>query len=329
MNADLENLIVLQAQDLELARLRGELAEAPKRVKTAEAALAIAQGALDACRLKLTAEDKLRRGHDSEIATQRTKLERLRRSLDSAASSQQVAAFEHEITFAQATIARLEEDAYASLERSEALESEQASAQSALSRTQAALEGERTRSKELKSTNEATIAGVERERTELRKQIAERWLATYDRLAKAKGTAVAEAIGTTTNGKCSACQMTVRPQRWQDLIGRDHLDEIFICETCGRLMFWDPRRDTPRPWAAGERQSRCRHWSNAATSGSGIGRRRCWRRRGRRMSGWMGWCCWARRLRLNTARPGRCARIRTSRTIIQGAKVYRPLGHIY
>ena len=38
MNADLEHLIVLQAQDLELKRLRQELAEAPRRVAAAEAA---------------------------------------------------------------------------------------------------------------------------------------------------------------------------------------------------------------------------------------------------------------------------------------------------
>ena len=47
--------------------------------------------------------------------------------------------------------------------------------------------------------------------------------------------------------------MGMRPQRWQDLIGRDHEAEIFTCESCGRILFWDPRRDTPRSWAAGER----------------------------------------------------------------------------
>ena len=36
MNADLEHLIILQAQDLELRRLRAELAEAPLRVTAAQ-----------------------------------------------------------------------------------------------------------------------------------------------------------------------------------------------------------------------------------------------------------------------------------------------------
>jgi hypothetical protein len=45
----------------------------------------------------------------------------------------------------------------------------------------------------------------------------------------------------------------VRPQRWKDLTGSDHEDQIFTCETCGRILFWDPRRDNPQSWQAGER----------------------------------------------------------------------------
>ena len=253
MNADLEHLIVLQAQDLELTRLRAELLEAPRRVKAAETALRTTQAALASCRDQMAAEDKLRRSQESDAATQRGKVERLRRSLNGATSAAQVAAFEHEITFAEAAIVTLEDGELASMERTETLEAAGAAALAQMTAAEAALEAERARAARVKAANEAAVAGVERERTALRPQVSERWLAVYDRLAKGKGTAVAQALGNATSGKCSACQMTVRPQRWQDLIGRDHDDEIFVCESCGRLLFWDPRQDTPRPWAAGER----------------------------------------------------------------------------
>ena len=139
------------------------------------------------------------------------------------------------------------------MERTELFEAEEGSALKAADGAKAAAVAERERAAGVKKQNEATVAGVERERTALRGEIEDRWLAIYDRLAKTRGTAVAEALGNATSGKCAACQMGVRPQRWQDLIGRDHLDEIFTCESCGRLLFWDPRRDTPKPWAAGER----------------------------------------------------------------------------
>lgn len=253
MNVDLEHLVVLQAQDLELARLRGELAEAPRRVKAAEAELRAAEAALAGWRQRLGAEEKLRRGQESEIASHRAKLQRLRRSLDSATSAQQVTAFEHEIAFAETAIRGLEDEELASLERTEALEAEEAAGVRAVDGARTVLAREQEQAAALKVSNEAAIAGIERERGELRGQITPQWLALYDKLARTRGTAVAEAIGTATSGKCAACQMGVRPQRWQDLTGRDHEDEIFSCESCGRMLFWDPRRDTPQPWAAGER----------------------------------------------------------------------------
>ncbi len=253
MNQDLEHLIVLQAQDLELSRLRTELAELPRRLKAAETALGAAEAALAECRKQLGAEEKLRRGQESEIASHRTKLERLRRSLDGATSAQQVSAFEHEIKFAEAAIAKLEDEEFSSLERTEGLDAQQTELAAAVERATAGLAREKEQGAALKRSHDEAIQGIERERTELRAQITPKWLQSYDKLVKTRGTAVAEALGTALSGKCAACQMGVRPQRWQDLIGREHEDEIFSCESCGRLLFWDPRRDTPRPWAAGER----------------------------------------------------------------------------
>ena len=253
MNEQLENLIVLQAQDLDLARLRAEVAEAPRRVKRAEEAVIAAGHRLAGLRSSLAEEEKLRRGQESEIASQRAKVTRLRRSLDAATSAAQVTAFEHEIGFAQTSIARLEDDELASMERTELLEQQLQSAQAQAGAAGASLETERAQSARLTAGHTASIAGIETQKKELRAAIEPSLLSSYDRLSKGKGTAIAEAIGNATQGKCSACQMAVRPQRWQDLTGRDHLDDIFTCETCGRMLFWDPRRDTPKPWEAGDR----------------------------------------------------------------------------
>jgi hypothetical protein len=51
--------------------------------------------------------------------------------------------------------------------------------------------------------------------------------------------------------------MMVRPQRWNDLTNRDaaseFADTIFSCETCGRMLFYNPRRDAPVAFPAGDR----------------------------------------------------------------------------
>jgi len=63
-----------------------------------------------------------------------------------------------------------------------------------------------------------------------------------DRIAKAKGTAVAEAL----NQQCMACQMMLRPQRWNDLRDRSYDETMMTCESCGRLLYYDPARDSPQ-----------------------------------------------------------------------------------
>ena len=253
MNEQLEHLIVLQAQDLDLARFRKDLLEAPRRVMAAQANLTLAQKAVAEVSASLASEEKLRRGQESEVASHKAKVARLRRSLEGATSTAQVTAFEHEIRFAETAIAKLEDDELASMERTEALDAELKQVQAQAASADRQLTDERTRAATVTAEAQSAVKGIEQQRKELRAQIDPDRLAVYDRLSKAKGTAVAEALGNSTSGKCSACQMGVRPQRWQDLIGRDQEDEIFNCESCGRLLFWDPRRNTPKPWEAGDR----------------------------------------------------------------------------
>lgn len=249
MNPDLEKLVVLQAQDLELARLREEMLEAPRRVIAAESRHKSAGQTLAKLRTDLASEEKLRRAQELDTDAHRSKIARLRRQMDAATSAAQITALEHEIGFAEAAINRLEDEELASLERTEALEITERAATASVESLRSALDEERARAAATTEQARIAIDGIEAERGNLRAKIAERPLALYDRIGKAKGSGLSEAV----DHKCSACQMMVRAQRWNDLTGREHEDEIFTCETCGRILFYDPRRDTPRAWAAGER----------------------------------------------------------------------------
>ena len=258
MNADLQHLIVLQAQDLELKRLRQELAEAPRRVAAAESARAAAESALTAATAALKKEEALRHSQEVDIAERRTKIARLGKQMETATSAAQIAALQHEIAFAETAIAQLEDEELASLERTDRQEAARAASTTALADTTAALAAERARGIALVARNDAAVAALEAERKALRALIVqsdtgEAVLSSYDRIAKAKGTALSEAV----DHKCSACQMMVRPQRWNDLTNRDaaseFADTIFSCETCGRMLFYDPRRDAPVAFPAGDR----------------------------------------------------------------------------
>jgi uncharacterized protein len=247
MNANLEHLVVLQAQDLELKRLRGELTEAPRRVAAAEAARGKVEFSLTAAKQALTKEEVLRRSQESDVADRRNKIARLRKQMDTATSAGQITALEHEIKFSEEAISKLEDEELASMERTENFDADKAAGTTALEKTTAALEAEQARSAEVTQRNNAAIKGIETERATLRAEIAatdagEAALSTYDRVSKAKGTGLSEAV----DHKCSACQMMVRPQRWNDLRDRSNDETMMTCESCGRLLYYDPARDAPQ-----------------------------------------------------------------------------------
>lgn len=263
MNADLERLILLQAIDLELSRLRTELAAVPSRLKAAEKARCDAEAALARIDEAMRKEETLRRSQESDVRTHKDKLARLRRQLDAATSTAQVTALEHEIGFAEQAISRLEDEELASMERTEQFEVDRNRAVQTLEQLAAALLRESASGEELTARHQHRVVALEAERSGVRSEVGatdsgERLLSQYDRLAKSRGTALSEA----SDHKCSACQMMLRAQRWNDLTDRDpnspHRDEVQTCETCGRMLFYDPRRDTPGPWPAGERLAAAR-----------------------------------------------------------------------
>ena len=56
----------------------------------------------------------------------------------------------------------------------------------------------------------------------------------YERVRKkTKNTPIADA----TDGRCSACQIALRPQFFQDLRRQD---QVMFCESCSRLLTYNP-----------------------------------------------------------------------------------------
>ncbi|MDE1163763.1 MAG: C4-type zinc ribbon domain-containing protein [Acidobacteriaceae bacterium] len=252
MNQDLEQLVTLQAIALEITSLRAELTRLPGIVAAAEKELAKAEAALKTVQTTLLAEEALRKKSGADAEQNRAKLGRLKKQMDSATSTQQATALEHEMGFAGDAIARLEDEELASMERSEVAEAELARATETLAKAQEALLVKRQIAAQGKEDADEALVVRGAEQVAVRAGISEDVLAMFDRLAKSRGTGLAEGV----NEQCSACRMKVRPQRWNELTGREHANEIMTCESCGRILFWDLRNDRPGAWPAGDRLRR-------------------------------------------------------------------------
>jgi uncharacterized protein len=242
MHPDLEKMIVLQAHDVEAKRLRDEMAALPKHVVALETKAKATEGQRAVIVDLIAKEEALRRRQESDVKDQKVKIERIRKHMDMATTTVQVTAFEHEIAFAQAEVGRLEDAEIESMERSEGFEAQRLLANEAVTDANATLERERLRASETIAEDKIALAAAEEKRKAVRAEISESALSNYDRIAKGKGTAVAEAL----NQKCMACQMMVRPQRWNDLRDRSNDETMMTCESCGRILYYDPARDSPQ-----------------------------------------------------------------------------------
>lgn len=248
MHPDLERLIDLQELDLEWKRLRDQNEALPRHLAGLAARSAAAQGALLVLDESRAREDKLRRSLERDINDQKQRSARALRQMDVVTTQAQAAALEHEIAFTAAEVSRLEDAELESLERTDTLDAQRFQAKSDVESSEANLERERLCAADVIARAEERIRDLKAKRNELRATISEDLLATYDRISKAKGTAVAEGV----DQRCSACQMLVRPQKWNDLRDRGNDQSMMTCESCGRLLYWDPARDAPvkKPAAA-------------------------------------------------------------------------------
>ena len=241
MHPDLAKLMDLQKLDLEAKRLRDEILALPKHVAQLEAKAKAVTGQRAVVLDLIAKEDVFRRRQESDVKDRQTKIVRLRKQLESATTPVQVASWEHEISFNQAEISKLEDAELESMERTEQFDKQRKLADEAVGTAERTLTAETSRANALVAADRIALAQVDVGRAAQRKLIGEDALSLYDRIAKAKGTGIAEAL----LQKCTACQMLVRPQRWNDIRERDHM-EMTTCESCGRLLWYDPARDAPQ-----------------------------------------------------------------------------------
>ena len=261
MDAGLEHLIRLQKVDEQVAHLLHSIAELPKQLASLEEKLRVHKAALDNAEKTIAAEEAHRRRLDSDMKDIQQKVLKYRGQSNSVKTNDEFRALQHEIDFAEAEIAKIDDQQLQIMEKIEAAQNSRAAATAALAEQQALVEQEKTSAKATAAEQQAQLTALKTEREGHRKEIDETILRTYDRVSSSsRKTGLARVQGQ----RCLACQMYLRPQIWNQV----RSGQLLVCESCARLLYFDPALEPPPPPPAPVKKKRATKAAAAAPADS-------------------------------------------------------------
>jgi predicted nucleic acid-binding Zn-ribbon protein len=240
MHPDLANLIELERSDREITRLSDEISSLPKHLAVIEGKLADIKTRVQKAHDALKAQDVIKRRHESDIQDLQQKISKFKAQTLDVKTNEQYKALLHEIEFAELEIRRREDLILDGMSATEALNNDVKKINDELKAQTAENEKEKESARALTAKDEKELAEWQAKRKIQRDGTTPDSLQLYDRVVKARKTAVAEAL----SQKCTACHVMLRPQTWNEV----KTNERFItCDSCGRIFFYDPTHEPQAP----------------------------------------------------------------------------------
>ena len=234
MLPDISRAIRLQILDDRAAELTKEISALPKHIAEIEKKLEAHQRRLEHDRAAMVANQKDRKRLEGEIQACDQKISKLKTQMMEAKTNDQYRAFQHEIDFCQQEIGRHEDRILVLMTESDPLDKAVKTAEAALSTEKKQVEDEKAKARERTAADQKEIDGLMQERKKILAEMDPKIASEYERIRKGRaGVAIAEVV----QGRCSKCNMLLRPQFLQEL---KRGDAVMVCESCRRMLYWNP-----------------------------------------------------------------------------------------
>jgi hypothetical protein len=245
MHPDLPRVRELQQVDSHVRELEEEIGRLPKYVAEIERQLEAHKRKIEADQNALAENKKSHRALESEIAVHQQKMARLREQMSDAKTNDQFRAFQHEIEFEEEGIRKVEDRILDKMVEAETLAQNVKKAEADLKIENEKVQREVAEARQRVAKDEAEAAAARTTRQQLAAAMDAKVLRIYESVRKARnGVAVARASA----DRCLACNVVFRPQFSQTL--RSH-EQVLTCESCGRILYYEPPGEVEPHDAAG------------------------------------------------------------------------------
>ncbi len=240
MLTSLEQLIVLQERDRQLARLEEELVAIPRQRAAAQARLDAARAAVEATRqrgLQLEAE---RKKLELEVESRQQLIQKYSLQQFQTKRNEEYRALSHEIETCKAEISRLEDQQLELMDQHDQVQAE-------LARRRREFEAVQQDTHRILTDLAAREQNLQQQRAELAAgreglagSVEPGLLSRYERLRRNKGPRVVVGI---EHGACGGCHVSLPAQV---VIACRAQEEVVQCPNCGRILFYTPDMDLVR-----------------------------------------------------------------------------------
>ncbi len=239
MHPGLKTIIELQKLDAEISEYSAQIDLLPKEVQAIETQLNEFIHAHEERKQRLAKNQKERKDFETEIQAIRTKISKHKDQLYEVKTNEQYKAMLKEIEGEEAKVRGFEDQILEKMVEAEDLEdhireaaarldSEKARVAAQVQRLQAERQVDVDKRNELQARRDADAASIEPS-----------LLSEYERLRRGKR---GQAVAQVRNGLCSACNVMLRPQLFNEVRTNE---AIIACEQCARILYYqEPPAET-------------------------------------------------------------------------------------
>ena len=238
MHPDLPLIRELQELDNRITELDDEISRLPKYVAQIEGQLESHKKALQADKDALDENRKSHKQLETQISDFKQKMSHLRVQMGEAKTNTQYHAFQHEIEFLEGEVRKVEDRILAKMVEAESLEKNVKKAEAAFGEESKKVVAEVEKVKVRVAADEKEADTSRSHRKELTDAISPKILRKYDHTRKTRG---GIAVAPADAEYCMACHVALRPQ-FSHILRKS--EEIVVCESCSRILYYEPADST-------------------------------------------------------------------------------------